>query len=54
MKIPYKNYKIHLFTYFTATGSRFTLFALTLEFFERIQIFVFVWNFIPQKISFEA
>ena len=44
----------NLFTYFTATGSRITLFDLALEFFERIQVFKFVWNSFPQKTSFEV
>ena len=47
-------YTIRLFTYFTATVSRIPLFDSTLEFFERIKIFTFVWNFISQKTSFEA
>ena len=28
--------------------------CLTYEFFERIQIFTFLWSFIPQKTFFEA
>ena len=49
-----KKYKIRLFTYFTATASRILLYELILEFFKKIQIFIFVWNFIPQKTSLEA
>ena len=41
--------KIRLFTSFTATGSRIPLFHLPLEFFERIQIFIFVLNLVPYK-----
>ena len=41
--------KIRLFTSFTATGSRIPLFDLTLEFFERIQIFTFVLYLVPHK-----
>ena len=39
--IPYKKYKIRLYTNFTARDCRIQLFNLTLEFFERIQIFLF-------------
>ena len=49
-----KKYKIRLFTYFTATASRILLYELIIEFFKKIQIFIFVWNFIPQKTSLEA
>ena len=39
---------------FTVRSSRIPLFDLTLELLERIQIFTFAWNLIPQKTSFEA
>ena len=53
-RISYKkNLKICLFTNFTATGSSISLVDLILEFFERIKIFIFFWNLIPQKTCVE-
>ena len=50
MMIPFDDpLKVRLFTSFTATGSRIPLLDFTLEFSERIQIFIFVLNLVPHK-----